>query len=510
MNTDSKYDIVIIGSGLGGLVCGAILSGEGKKVCIVEKNEQLGGSLQTFKRDGVTFDTGVHYIGGLDKGQNLYRIFNYLGIMDRLETERMREEGFDVIMFKDDPREYRFGMGYENFSRILCDMFPEEESAITRYCSDMQRICENFPLYNLEEGTDYKDKSVFTKGIKQYLTELTGNIKLQNVLAGNNLLYAGVPNKTPLYIHALIENSYIEGAFKIKHGGDQIAKLLARKIKEQGGDIFRKSKVTSIKTEDSIARYITLDDGRKIFADTFISNTHPIQTLDMVDDPAIRPAYRERIRSLENSVSIFVVYLTLHPGCYKYSNRNYYYFEDTDVWKGPHYTNEGKFYSYAMFECPDDNKDGYAEGLSIMTYMRFDEVEQWAHTFNTTVEENERGEDYEVFKKQKTDQLLETVFLKFPELKKCIRNYYTSTPLSYRDYIGTEDGNMYGIIKDFNDPLRTTIHSRTKIPNLYLTGQNTNIHGILGVTISALITCMHLTGREYLLQKIREANEAVI
>ena len=109
--------MVIIGSGLGGLVCGTILSKEGKRVCIVEKNEQIGGSLQTFRREGVTFDTGVHYIGGLSKENSLYKIFNYLGIMDRLETVKMDEEGFDVVMFKDDTEEYPYGMGYVNFKR---------------------------------------------------------------------------------------------------------------------------------------------------------------------------------------------------------------------------------------------------------------------------------------------------------------------------------------------------------------------------------------------------------
>ena len=104
-----KYDVVIIGSGLGGMVCGTILSKEGKRVCVIEKNEQIGGSLQTFKREGVTFDTGVHYIGGLSKENSLYKIFNYLGIMNRLETVKMDEEGFDVVIFKDDEQEYSYG-----------------------------------------------------------------------------------------------------------------------------------------------------------------------------------------------------------------------------------------------------------------------------------------------------------------------------------------------------------------------------------------------------------------
>lgn len=82
------YDVVIIGSGLGGLVSAVILASEGYRVCVLEKNNQYGGNLQTFVRDKSIFDTGVHYIGGLDKGENLYQYFNYLGIMQNLKLKK--------------------------------------------------------------------------------------------------------------------------------------------------------------------------------------------------------------------------------------------------------------------------------------------------------------------------------------------------------------------------------------------------------------------------------------
>ena len=85
------FDVVILGSGMGGMICAAILGKEGFKVCILEKNRQIGGSLQTYVRDKVIFDSGVHYIGGLDKGQNLYQIFKYLGMMEHLRLVKMDE-----------------------------------------------------------------------------------------------------------------------------------------------------------------------------------------------------------------------------------------------------------------------------------------------------------------------------------------------------------------------------------------------------------------------------------
>src|SRR5262245_58340617 len=103
----NDFDVVIIGSGLGGLECGYILSKEGYKVCILEKNRQLGGNLQIFVRDRAIFDTGIHYIGGLADGQNLNRYFQYFGLMDKLKLKRMDMDGFDVISFSDQKNEYR-------------------------------------------------------------------------------------------------------------------------------------------------------------------------------------------------------------------------------------------------------------------------------------------------------------------------------------------------------------------------------------------------------------------
>ena len=94
-----QYDITIIGSGLSGLVCAYILSKEGYKVCVLEKNKQVGGCLQTFARDKCIFDVGVHYIGGLSEGQSLHQMFKYFGIMDDLKIKQMDTNAFDIISF---------------------------------------------------------------------------------------------------------------------------------------------------------------------------------------------------------------------------------------------------------------------------------------------------------------------------------------------------------------------------------------------------------------------------
>ena len=101
--------------------------------------------------------------------------------------------------------------------------------------------------------------------------------------------------------------------------------------------------------------------------------------------------------------------------------------------------------------------------------------------------------------------MIDEVQKKIPNIRNVIKSYTVSTPLTYRDYIGARDGGLYGIAKDYRDPLRTFISPTTKIPNLFFTGQNLNMHGVLGVTVGAIRTCGVFVGQNYLIEKINKA-----
>ena len=500
------FDIVIIGSGMGGLVCADILGREGYKVCILEKNKQIGGSLQTYVRDKVIFDSGVHYLGGLLKGQNLYQIFQYLGIMDKLKLQRQDIDVFDRILIEGDEKEYDFAQGYENFIDKLLINFPDEEQAIRIYCDKIKEICGKFPLYNLRASDNFNEKSdVLEIDTKAFINSLTDNIKLRGILAANNALYAGQADKTPLYVHALIVNSYIESSWKCVDGGSQIAKLLAKNIKENGGKIIRNCEVKKIVEENGLASYVELHDGSKMHAEYFISNMHPVKTLEITDTPLIKNAYRNRLKSLENSTSAFTINIVFKKNSFKYFKHNYYCGQEGSVWTAAEHTEENWPLGYAIFCGASSKSKEYADGLSILSYMRFGEVERWKDTFNTVSNESNRGETYNQFKKRKAEILLDAVERKFPGLRDHIKTYYVATPLSYRDYIGNDDGSLYGIVKDYKHTLKTFISPRTKLANLFLTGQNLNLHGILGASMSGIVTCCALLGNDNIISKIRNA-----
>lgn len=499
-----KYDIVIIGSGMGGLVAANIMAREGKSVCVLEKNNQYGGNLQTFVRERTIFDTGVHYLGGLSKGQNLYRYFNYLDILEGLEFKKLNEDGFDIITFDDDETEYPHAQGYENFAKSLIEQFPEEEEAILSYCKKLREICAEFPLYNLEVGKPHQSNvEIFQQTAKTYLESITENKKLQSVLAGSNLLYAGDPDKTPVYVHALSCNSYIESAYRCADGGSQITKLLIRKLKENGGEAYKHQEVVDFTCEDKKIISVTTKNGDIVKGDLYISNIEPKTTLKLVGAEHFRKSYNSRIQDLESTISAFSIHVVLKPKSFPYINKNYYHFKDASrVWQGHEYTEESWPESYMVSMGVRKNQDEWADQLTSITYMRYEEVAQWEDTFNTVANKNDRGQTYEQFKEAKTEVFLKELEKKFPNIRECIQSVYTSTPLSYRDYIGCNQGSMYGYVKDVSNPLLSFISARTKISNLYFTGQGLNMHGILGVTISGVVTCSEILGKEYLVNKI--------
>ena len=146
-----------------------------------------------------------------------------------------------------------------------------------------------------------------------------------------------------------------------------------------------------------------------------------------------------------------------------------------------------------MLSCRVPESGNYARQIDLMTPMPWTLCEPW---LNTTV--GRRGENYELLKERLANECIRLAEWVIPGLRDMVEKYYTSTPLTYRDYTLTPHGSAYGIRKDYRNLLMTTLSPRTPVPNLLLTGQNLILHGVEGVTRTALMTCGELLGKDYL------------
>lgn len=491
-----EYDIIIIGSGLGGLECGAILSKEGYNVCVLEKNENFGGCFQTYNRRGHRLDTGIHYVGSLDNGQIMNQYFRYLGIMDKLKLRKLDENAFDQIHYHG--KVYNYAMGHERFIDTLAQQFPAERDNLRRYVEQLKEVGNLISVDNLRQGV------IATEGMRYFCTsaanlicQTISNPDLQEVLAGSALLYGGIRDLSTFYGHAMINNSYIESAYRFVDGTMQVSTELINVIRSNGGTVLNNAEVTRIVADDTGAKGVMVNGEEFIGARNIISNVHPQRTLELLDKSRlIKNAYITRINSLPNTYGIFSIYLIAKPKSLKYNNFNVYLHGNNSVWYDrQNYPGHTTNCMISMQAHTTDSE--WAEVVTILTPMYFDEVAEWADT-----RPEQRGERYRLFKEAKTRQVLDFIRQHGIDLEPYVDTIFTTSPLSYRDYTATPEGSAYGIIKDYKCPQVGFVSTRTKLGNLYLTGQNLNVHGALGVTLTAIITCADFLGQEYLAKKV--------
>ena len=173
-----------------------------------------------------------------------------------------------------------------------------------------------------------------------------------------------------------------------------------------------------------------------------------------------------------------------------------------DSWNPAKYNEQAWPAACILYTSADKSNPEYAESMTISAFMKYDELLQWE---NTRV--GRRGSRYREFKQKRAGLLIDFVNSSFEGLRDSIESYYTATPLTFRDYTGSPGGSLYGIMKDCRNPRESYISPQTRIPNLYLTGQSSGVglHGVLGVTLSALFTCEPLLDIEKLLKEISDA-----
>ena len=137
-----KYDVIIIGSGMGSLTSASLLAQlEGKRVLMLERHFQAGGYTHSFKRKRkFEWDVGVHYVGGLGENGDLRKLFDFI-TKGKVKWQKMPSP-YDVFHYPG----MQFGMidGEENVKKALISEFPEEQSGLEKYFADIKRVSQWF------------------------------------------------------------------------------------------------------------------------------------------------------------------------------------------------------------------------------------------------------------------------------------------------------------------------------------------------------------------------------
>ena len=494
--------VIIIGSGLGGLSTGVLLAKNGYEVIVLEQGSQYGGCLQCFTRRGAKFETGMHFIGSASKGQTLDRLLRYLEVREDITLSPLNPEGYDVVALAGE--RFSIANGRERFIRQLSIRFPHQRDQLAAYFDLVERVAGASSLHSLKYAES--DAAVNTeyqlRSVNEVIDSIITDPLLAKVLVGSQPLYAAVSDKTPFSTHAFITDFYNQSAYRVVGGSDQLAHSLVATIRRYGGQVLCRHRATRIVCNDSRAVGVEVNGSEFIPCDMCISDAHPMRTLELLDTPMIRLATRQRISSIPQTVGCFSVYLDFEPDSVPYMNYNYYGYRGDTPWGCEQYDEQSWPKGYLYMHFCDSRHQQYARSGVVISYMQTADVAPWASTLT-----GHRGDDYAAFKRQKAERLLCALEHDFAGLRAHIRHYYTSTPLTYRDYTATEGGSMYGVARDVTLGAACRVPHRTKVPNVLQTGQNINSHGILGVLVGTIVTCSELLTAKTIHQQIIQANE---
>lgn len=483
-----RTKVIIIGSGLGGLSTGVLLAKRGYSVTVLEQGVQAGGCLQCFTRGGARFETGMHVVGSLDEGQTLYRLFEQLEVLPDLNFTRLDPKAYHIISLGGE--KYRFANGREAFVETLLQQFPCEADSLAAYFDAVHEVAEASSFEHMlspRESDRLMDYQLTS--LNEVLRQRVADPHLRDVLCGDLPLYAAVRDKTPFALHAQLMDFYNQSAFRFRGGSDQLANALIRVLDRYGGHVETRSRVTRLVCDEQQVKGVEVNGDHFVPADWVVSAIHPQMLMPMIDSQLLRPVYRRRIAEIPNTPGVFSLFLKFRNGAMPYLPSNVFGYRGNTPWGCEDYTEDTWPKGYLYMHFAPEVEDGFARSGVVLSYVRWEEMKPWLDTRYLR-----RGAEYESWKEQHAQRLLDLMEADFPHIRASIESYYTATPLTYRDYCGTPEGAMYGICRDVTLGPAGRIATRTRIPNLLLAGQNINSHGILGVLVGTL-TAVDLIGR---------------
>lgn len=297
--SDSSYDAIIIGAGIGGLVCGCYLAKAGMKVLICEQHSKPGGYCTSFKRQGFTFDAAAHCIGGYRENGWVKKVFENLEINKMIKIERADPSTIIVtplytILFYSDLNET---------IKSFQDSFQSEKNNIRDFF---------YFLTQSEPSSFFKLKNLtFEQLLNRYFT----NKHLKAILSIPLLATGGLPSsEMSAFLGAKIYSEFlIDGGYYILGGLQQLGNALAEQLKEWGGEIRLSNLVKKIVINDNTVRGIITEKDGFIPAKYVISNCDALQTfLTLIDKKWIPKSFYKRVKEMSPSISYFILYLGMN------------------------------------------------------------------------------------------------------------------------------------------------------------------------------------------------------
>ncbi|MFH2138960.1 MAG: NAD(P)/FAD-dependent oxidoreductase [Candidatus Omnitrophota bacterium] len=445
---ENNYDVVIIGAGVGGLVCGCFLAKSGFKVMIVESNKNPGGCCVSFRRKGFVFDAGVFSLGDCDDGGKLGQIIEMLSLKEFVNliqldpTEVIVTPDVNVVVSKS------FHSTMSAFQRC----FPSQANKIEKFLEFLQ---ESSPVRLLAAFKDYS----FEELLDSYFSDDQLKLVFYTIMAT-----FGQPSKNISAVTAavVLKEFIVNGGYYPEGGVQKFAEGLVSVFEKMGGVIKYSCTATKILVKDNKVKGVFVNKETLINADIVISNCDASQTfLKLIDCEHLDNNFIEIIQNRIPSISSFMVFLgvghkfnELKYKC-KYwcaLNSNIISGGEGDIkndWSriGDHLI--VSFPSLYDSSLSPENK----ESVCILVSVPFGNKEFWIKN-----------------KAEIAEQVISKTEKIFPGLSKDIEIKEIATPLTYVRFTQNRNGAAYGWDGTRAQLTENVLSYKTPIKGLYVVG----------------------------------------
>ena len=506
---NGPYDALVIGSGIGGLTTAALLAELGWRVAVLEQHYTAGGATHSYERAGYEWDVGVHYLGDMGARTTVRRMMDFL-TQGQLDWAPM-DSHYDRFFIGD--RVYDAVAGRAEFRDNLVAHFPREAQAIDRYLQLLGEVSRGMRTFTLDRTLPPWAAAIagpllrrrlppsFDRTTWEVLSELTDDPELIAVLTGQWGDLGLPPKRSSFVIQALIAKHYLHGGFYPVGGAWRIADTILPRIRATGGEVFTYARVEQVLVQAGRACGVRMADGTEIAARCVISDAGAINTFARLlpAEVAGQHGYDRLIEGVKPSIGHLGVYIGLQGTAEEFHlpKTNYWIYPGNDYdaaldrfLADPDGPFPAVYISFPSAKDPDFARRHPGKAtIEIVAPAPYETFAPWAeHTWG------QRGEDYLALKQRYGERLLEHLYDKVPQVRGRIDYWEVSTPLSMKWFCGWERGELYGLDHDPSRMRQRWLRPRTKVPGLWLTGQDIMSCGVSGAMMGGLAAATAIAG----------------